>query len=55
MWRAIDAKRLDGRKCYTVEDAEAGDRSVHKFDSAREAGRYAHLLNQTKQHGPKGN
>jgi hypothetical protein len=48
MWRAIDAQRLDGRKCYTVEDAETGRTSVHKFDTAKEAGKYADTLNRSE-------
>lgn len=46
MWRGTDTRRLDGRKCYTVEDAETGRTSVHRFDTAKEAGKYADLLNR---------
>jgi hypothetical protein len=48
VWRAVDATRRDGRKCYTVKDEERGLVSVHKFDTAKEAGRYALLLNKTQ-------
>jgi hypothetical protein len=46
MWRGVEVRRLDGRKCYSVEDAETGRSSVHKFDTAKEAGKYADLLNR---------
>lgn len=48
MWRGREAKRLDGRKCYTVEDKETGRASVHKFDTPKEAGKYADLLNRAE-------
>jgi hypothetical protein len=48
MWRGVEAKRRDGRKCYTVEDAETGRTSVHKFDTAKEAGKYADTLNRSE-------